>query len=149
MAQNAKRLRFIVWCIVILILCSTWLYVWKYKTEPEAERSAFVVAQRQILANANTYRQDWMLDKQPETSWLDGQKVTFSTNGWPLTLTQHQMNCEAWWLLLWPDKKIFGQDMKIQAIDPNPSTAHCEYLFIHGQRFTLQLVDQSLNVSFK
>lgn len=149
MAQNAKRLRFIVWCIVILILCSTWLYVWKQKTEPEAERSAFVVAQRQILANANTYRQDWVLDKQPETLWLDGQKVTFSSNGWPLTITQQQINCEAWWLLLWPEMKIFGLDYQIKQRDPNPYSAQCEYHFEHGKTIILQLVNQSINIELK
>lgn len=149
MIDTEKRLRFFVWAFVIMALVSTWLYVWKIKTEPEAERTAFTVAQRQILGSANTYRQDWMLNKQPQVLQVGEQQVHFTSMGWPITLRNNRMSCDKWLPLLWPDLKVFGQEYNVTTIDDEPGRAHCEYMFTHGQRVVIQLVNGAMQVKVK
>ena len=128
---------------------AVWLYVWKIKTEPEAERTAFTVAQRQIVSRANTYSQDWMLDKQPDDDTSDNCLVNFTSNGWPITLMNDHVNCEKWLPLLWPDVKVFGQRYTIHNVDTVKNRAHCQYRFPHGQQIDLRLNHGALQVDVK
>ncbi len=149
MIDTEKRLRFFSWAFVILVLVSTWLYFWKIKTEPEAERTAFTIAQRQILGSANTYRQDWMLNKQPQILKVGDQQVHFTSLGWPITLRNNRISCDRWLPLLWPDLNVFGQGYNVNIINEEPEMAHCEYVFTHGQRVILQLVNGAMQVKVK
>lgn len=149
MSDTNKRLKFFIWCSVVFCLMAAWLYVWKIKTEPEAERTAFIVAQRQILSSANTYRQDWMLDKQPENKVIDNFLVNFTSGGWPITLTDGKVNCEKWLPLLWPDSKVFGQNYSVHKVEAMRESAHCEYRFTHGQQIHVQLNHGALQVNVK
>lgn len=149
MSDTNKRLKFFIWCSVVFCIMAAWLYVWKIKTEPEAERTAFIVAQRQILSSANTYRQDWMLDKQPESEVIDDFLVDFTSSGWPITLTNGEVNCDKWLLLLWPDSKVFGQEYSVYKVEGAKNIAYCEYQFPQGQKIQLQLLHGTLHVDVK
>ncbi|MCF7353826.1 hypothetical protein [Vibrio sp. CK2-1] len=149
MSDTNKRLKFFIWCSVVFCIMAAWLYVWEIKTEPEAERTAFTVAQRQILSSANTYRQDWMLDKQPESEVIDNFLVNFTSSGWPITLKNGEVNCNKWLPLLWPDSKVFGQSYTVNRVNAGKNHAHCEYVFPHGQTIHVQLLNGALHVDVK
>lgn len=149
MSDTSKRLKFFIWCSVVLCTMSAWLYVWKTKNEPEAERTTFKVAQRQILGNANTYRQGWMINKQPESEMINNILVNFTPTGWPITLKNGQADCNRWLSLLWPDGKVFGLGYSVYKREESTNMVHCEYRFPHGQQIHLQLQNSTLHVDIK
>lgn len=144
MSDTNKRLKFFVWCAVVFCIMSSGLYVWEKKTEPEAENTAFIVAQKQMLSSANTYRQHWMLNQQPQSMDIDGVLVDFSKNGWPVTLSNNVIDCQKWLSLLWPDNVIFGQGY--HAVRGESLAFQCEYQFEHGHSVTLKLVNDAMTI---
>lgn len=146
MMRIRKRLRFFVWCILILSIIATWLYVWDVKTKPEAERAAFIVAKRQILSNANVYRQHWMLNQQPSMMNIDGRSIQFTRKGWPITISNSRLDCDKWLALLWPDKQIFGENYSVKMLNQSLGVIGCEYGFPPGQVMILTLTNDSFMV---
>lgn len=139
MNKTNKRLKFFVWCAVVFCIMGSGLYVWESKVEPEAEHTAFIVAQRQILSSANTYHQEWMLRETPKTAIIDDHKVSFTSSGWPVVMNNGKLNCEKWLLLLWPDSKVFGQQYSVNKKGEGRKNVQCDYRFSQGQKIVLQL----------
>lgn len=147
MIDNRKFLRFFIWCAVLLFLMATWLYVWTKKTEPEAVKTAFLIAQKQILTNANNYKQHWLVNKQ--SSNINGVNISFTSNGWPIIFKNGEVDCEKWLTLLWPDKKIFGQNYAISEVNQSHQEVSCKYMFENDYFIYLQLVNGGFGVNIE
>ncbi|OEF28471.1 hypothetical protein [Vibrio rumoiensis] len=141
--DTRKRLRFFIWCTVVFIIMASWLYVWKEKTEPASERAAFVVAKRQILNSANTYRQNWLLNKQPSMMGVDGVDIQFTKQGWPVMLKNDRIDCAKWLSLLWPDENVFGKKYSVIDMRDDSKLTSCEYIFTGGVVLDLHLINMA------
>ncbi|MFV0576264.1 MAG: hypothetical protein ACK5NC_12760 [Vibrio sp.] len=142
------RMRFFIWLILVICLMGVWLFVWKTKTEPQVENTAFSVAKTQILNNANTYRQLWMLNKQPQQMFINGLIVSFSKNGWPFVIKENkQIDCDKWLQLLWPDIKVYGRAHKSRVIFSLLQNAECEYQFSNKQIIDFKMNETGFSIS--
>lgn len=111
--------RLAVWVLVFVLLMMTLLFSLR-RVEPEASKTAYIVAAKLILENANTYKQNWLVKNQPDHLFVDGQQLRFSKNGWLIPDSEDDTGCDHWLQLLYPEKQVFGDKLlksKFRLID--------------------------------
>ena len=79
--------RFSVWLLLISILMFFVLYVGQ-KLQVTTVETAYAVAAKRMLNKANYYKENWLIQKRPETMLIEGQQIQFNSEGWPLP-TRH------------------------------------------------------------
>ena len=98
----------IIWGALVIILLAVVLYQWEI-IEPEVEDTALTMTSREILSSANEFKNYWVVNGQPHSMIKDGIDVKFSSLGWPVVLSDNDVDCQAWLALLLPNKdKVYA-----------------------------------------
>ncbi|MCG3730096.1 type II secretion system protein [Vibrio cincinnatiensis] len=108
-----KRARLMVWLVVIGILLVYLLRAWP-PIQKELERTALELANREIVERANDYKQQWLLQGQPQRLLWQGQEVTFSDFGWVLPNPVDGKRCPQVLNWLYPEQTILNQPLGIE-----------------------------------
>ena len=138
--------RFSVWVFIIAILITGLSMSWK-RLEPEASKTAYVVAAKVILERANHYKQQWLVEKQPDELNLNGNVVHFNQSGWLLPLKDDEVDCEFWLQLLYQDSKIFGDKLLKSNLIHMDDDYVCSYNYVNSNAITISLLNNKFKVS--
>jgi MSHA biogenesis protein MshF len=119
-----KRARLMVWLVVIGILLVSLLRAWP-PIQKELERTALVLANREIIERANDYKQQWLLQGQPQQLLWQGEEVTFSDFGWVLPNSVDGQRCPQVLNWLYPEQMLLGQTLRVEE-QKVPEGYHCQ-----------------------
>jgi len=139
-------LRFVLWLLLISTLMVTVLYVGK-NLEIKTTDTAYAVATKRMLNKANYYKENWVIQKQPEMMKINGEDIVFSPEGWPLPIKSGIVDCRYWLLLLNENEKVFGYTIKDIKSHHTDDDYICSYSYNVQDAIILKLIDKTLSIS--
>lgn len=122
------------------------LYVGQ-KLQVTTVETAYAVAAKRMLNKANYYKENWLIQKRPETMLIEGQQIQFNSEGWPLPIKNDVVDCEYWLLLLNESKDVFGQTFTSIKSNNIENGYICSYFYKEHSAIILKLIDKKLSVS--
>jgi MSHA biogenesis protein MshF len=140
----------IIWGALVIILLAVVLYQWEI-IEPEVEDTALTMTSREILSSANEFKNYWVVNGQPHSMIKDGIDVKFSSLGWPVVLSDNDVDCQAWLALLLPNKdKVYADRIEIDKNTSKKEQYRCDYRIPNGKVFSVMLSNGvfKVNVGF-
>ncbi|QIA64308.1 MSHA biogenesis protein MshF [Vibrio astriarenae] len=145
MADNYRRLQTAIWGCVVLLLIAVFLQHWRKMERPIVD-TAFIIAGKVILEQANIYHQEWLLLKQPTSLFLDGRDLYINNKGWVVPINSlGEMDCYYWWSALYPANQILKSDFESVESEVNGNDYHCSY-YGNNQSLSISLVNNRFSV---
>ncbi|MDR9825932.1 hypothetical protein RCJ22_09975 [Vibrio sp. FNV 38] len=110
--------------------------------------TAYIVAGKRILEQANSYRQDWTLLKQPSSLTVKEGELFFSKRGWVMPkLATGEWSCEHWWEVLYPGGTIFNDTFSRAELNTNEDGVTCHYEYKNERVMSISLVNERFSVN--
>ena len=146
MLRQIERSRFIVWFSLITMLLLAFVLAWQ-KVDREASDTALLVASKRILEQANVYKQQWLLKKQPGQILINQKFIKYSANGWVTPLNSaNKVDCKYWLDTFYQQERVL-ESLPIKFEDSSiGSDFQCEYTYSRGQAINISLIDGKFRV---
>ncbi|MEZ8877961.1 MSHA biogenesis protein MshF [Vibrio lentus] len=144
MLNNLQRSRFIIWSVVILFLIVGLLSASK-TVEEEATNTAFIVASKRILDQANLFKQDYLLKGAEQQSDSESPK-SYSRTGWIMPIQGSKVDCHYWLDQLYPPKSILGLNSPRAEDQSDNMQFHCVYHYGDKYHINILLKNERFNV---
>ena len=145
MLNNLQRSRFVIWTVVILFLIVGVLSAFK-TVEEEATNTAFIVASKRILEQANLFKQQYLLSGVGKKEGSAPSKV-YSRTGWIMPIQGTERDCNYWLDQLYPQGSILGLSSPSVEDKSDNIHFHCGYhysdkyqidVLLEGERFSVK-----------
>lgn len=94
-----RRFHHFVWLAAVLVVIAVLISEWQQVNE-KAEQARLKVLVQTFHKSASSFRQLWELNGKPVQLEKEGIQLTFTKLGWPIVLTEEQVDCEKTWNLL-------------------------------------------------
>ena len=144
MLNNLQRSRFVIWTVVILFLIVGVLSAFK-TVEEEATNTAFIVASKRILEQANLFKQQYLLSGVG----LEGGSEplnSYSRTGWVMPIQGSERNCNYWLDQLYPQGSILGLSSPSVEDKSNNKQFHCAYHYSDKYQIDILLEKERFSV---
>ncbi|MDD1829228.1 MSHA biogenesis protein MshF [Photobacterium sp. ZSDE20] len=144
MLNNLQRSRFVIWTVVILFLVIGLLSAWE-TVEEEATNTAFIVASKRILEQANLFKQQYLLKGTKRENDSESPKV-YSRTGWIMPIQGSDRDCNYWLDQLYPQGSILGLSSPSVEDKSDNIQFHCSYYYGDKYQIDVLLKDERFSV---
>lgn len=138
--------RVAIWLAVIVALLAFLSFNWN-KIDQQAENTTFEVVVGQMSERANSYRQQWLVNKQPDVLSVAEQIVHFDHNGWVKPINGNQVDCDWWLTILYPNLGWGYVDIPKSTLKSDGLVYRCRYQFDNSKILDLTLSDKKLAIT--
>ncbi|WP_217495101.1 MSHA biogenesis protein MshF [Vibrio sonorensis] len=115
--------------------------------ERQALITAMDLAKQRIAERTSFYRQEWLLNGQPETLDIDGQRLTFTSNGWVIALNRNsELDCQLWFHQVYPDNKLLGLSVEKSLNTSVGQDYQCDYNYGDEALIKLKLINNNFSI---
>ncbi|ROP14536.1 MSHA biogenesis protein MshF [Vibrio crassostreae] len=144
MLNNLQRSRFVIWTVVILFLIVGVLSAFK-TVEEEATNTAFIVASKRILEQANLFKQQYLLSGSEQNNDLEHPK-SYSRTGWLKPIQGTERDCNYWLDQLYPQGSILG--LRSPSVEDKSDNIlfHCAYHYTDKYQLDILLEKERFSV---
>jgi len=144
MLNNLQRSRFVIWTVVILFLVIGLLSAWE-TVEEEATNTAFIVASKRILEQANLFKQQYLLKGTKRENDSESSKV-YSRTGWIMPIQGSERDCNYWLDQLYPQGSILGLSSPSVEDKSDNIHFHCSYHYSDKYQIDILLERERFSV---
>ena len=144
MLNNLQRSRFVIWSVVILFLVIGLLSAWE-TVEEEATNTAFIVASKRILEQANLFKQQYLLKGAKREDDSEPPKV-YSRTGWIMPIQGSERDCNYWLGQLYPQGRILGLSSPRVEDKSDSIHFHCTYHYTYKYQIDILLERERFSV---
>ncbi|MCG9640662.1 MSHA biogenesis protein MshF [Vibrio sp. Isolate34] len=144
MLNNLQRSRFVIWSVVILFLVIGLLSAWE-TVEEEATNTAFIVASKRILEQANLFKQQYLLMGAKREDDSERPKV-YSRTGWIMPIQGSERDCSYWLDQLYPQGRILGLSSPRVEDKSDNIHFHCTYHYTDKYQIDILLERERFSV---
>ncbi|WP_261885198.1 MSHA biogenesis protein MshF [Vibrio pomeroyi] len=145
MLNNLQRSRFVIWTVVILFLVIGLLSAWE-TVEEEATNTAFIVASKRILEQANLFKQQYLLKGTKRENDSESPKV-YSRTGWIMPIQGSERDCNYWLDQLYPQGSVLGLSSPSVEDKSDNIQFHCSYHY--GDKYQIDILLERERFSVK
>lgn len=138
--------RVAIWLAVIVALLAFLNFNW-HKVDQKAESTTFDVVVGQMNERANGYRQQWLVNKQPDVLSVAKQTVHYDHNGWVKPINGNRVDCDWWLSLLYPNLGWGYVDTPKSILKSDGLVYQCQYQFENNKVLNLKLSDKKLSIT--
>ncbi|CAK2980495.1 MSHA biogenesis protein MshF [Vibrio crassostreae] len=144
MLNNLQRSRFVIWTVVILFLIVGVLSAFK-TVEEEATNTAFIVASKRILEQANLFKQQYLLSGSEQNNDPEHPK-SYSRTGWLKPIQGTERDCNYWLDQLYPQGSILG--LRSPSVEDKSDNIrfHCSYHYADNYQLDILLEKERFSV---
>ncbi|MFA0557620.1 MULTISPECIES: MSHA biogenesis protein MshF [unclassified Vibrio] len=144
MLNNLQRSRFVIWTVVILFLIVGVLSAFK-TVEEEATNTAFIVASKRILEQANLFKQQYLLSGAGQEEGSEPPKI-YSRTGWIMPIQGTERDCNYWLDQLYPQGSILGLSSPRVEDKSDNIHFHCSYHYADKYQVDILLERERFSV---
>ncbi|WP_213864572.1 MSHA biogenesis protein MshF [Vibrio crassostreae] len=144
MLNNLQRSRFVIWTVVILFLVIGLLSAWE-TVEEEATNTAFIVASKRILEQANLFKQQYLLSGSEQNNDPEHPK-SYSRTGWLKPIQGTERDCNYWLDQLYPQGSILGLTSPSVEDKSDNILFHCAYHYTDKYQLDILLEKERFSV---
>ncbi|CDT52572.1 MSHA biogenesis protein MshF [Vibrio sp. 1CM2L] len=144
MLNNLQRSRFVIWTVVILFLIVGVLSAFK-TVEEEATNTAFIVASKRILEQANLFKQQYLLSGAGQEEGSEAPKI-YSRTGWVMPIQGSERDCNYWLDQLYPQGSILGLSSPSVEDKSDNIQFHCIYHYTDKYQIDILLERERFSV---
>ncbi len=145
MLNNLQRSRFVIWTVVILFLVIGLLSAWE-TVEEEATNTAFIVASKRILEQANLFKQQYLLKGIKRENDSESSKV-YSRTGWIMPIQGTKRDCNYWLDQLYPQGNILG--LSSPSVEDKSDNIHFHCSYHYSDKYQIDVLLESERFSVK
>lgn len=91
--NNTKLAGYMISCSIVLVILFFLLFAHR-DIEQNTRNVAMIAMAKSMQYRLNEYHEYWLLNKQPSSAEVNGNKVTFDSEGWVVPLENGQYSCQ-------------------------------------------------------